>query len=196
MAAGDPWRLTGISYGPSRFSHDENPVFDIYNAGKKFISVNLKTEEENAIFHRLLSQSDIFLTNNREAALRRLHVSYEDLKEQYPAMIFTQVTGFGAADATAFPGDRTAGTCGRPSFRHAGSAHGAPGRTVWNLQRGFPREALGRMASESQRDRFCRCQGHPFRGSFGGRAGDRERLCRGRHLPEREYGQDAAGASL
>ena len=109
--AGDPWRLTGISYGPSRFSHDENPVFDIYNAGKKLISVNLKTEEGNAIFHRLLSQSDIFLTNNREAALRRLHVSYEDLKEQYPAMIFAQVTGFGekgpdkdtpAFDTTAF----------------------------------------------------------------------------------------------
>ena len=60
---GDPWRLTGINYVASRFSQDENPVFDIYNAGKKLISINLKTEEGQAIFHQLLEKSDIFLTN-------------------------------------------------------------------------------------------------------------------------------------
>ena len=108
---GDPWRLTGISYVPSRFSPDENPVFDIYNAGKKLISVNLKSEEGKAIFHKLLSCSDVFLTNNREAALKRMQVSYEDLREQYPALVYAQVTGYGengpekdvpAFDTTAF----------------------------------------------------------------------------------------------
>ena len=108
---GDPWRLTGINYVASRFSQDENPVFDIYNAGKKLISINLKTEEGQAIFHQLLEKSDIFLTNNREAALKRMQVSYEDLRERYPKMIYAQVTGFGekgpdkdipAFDTTAF----------------------------------------------------------------------------------------------
>ncbi len=108
---GDPWRLTGINYVASRFSQDENPVFDIYNAGKKLISVNLKTEEGQEIFHRLLSRSDVFLTNNREAALRRMQISYQDLRERYPGIIYAQVTGFGekgpdkdipAFDTTAF----------------------------------------------------------------------------------------------
>ena len=108
---GDPWRLTGISYVASRFTHDENPVFDIYNAGKKLISMNLKTPEGQEIFHKLLAESDIFLTNNREAALKRMAVSYEDLREQYPRLIYAQVTGFGekgpdkdipAFDTTAF----------------------------------------------------------------------------------------------
>ena len=108
---GDPWRLTGINYVPTRFSQDENPVFDIYNAGKKLISVNLKSDEGKAIFHKLLSRSDVFLTNNREAALKRLQVSYADLKEQYPGLVYAQVTGYGdkgpekdvpAFDTTAF----------------------------------------------------------------------------------------------
>ncbi|MBR5739167.1 MAG: CoA transferase [Lachnospiraceae bacterium] len=93
---GDQWRLTGISYVPARFSPEENPVFDIYNAGKKMISVNLKTEDGLKVFHRLVARSDVFVTNNREAALKRLHVSYDDLKDLYPRLIFAQVTGFGA----------------------------------------------------------------------------------------------------
>ena len=38
---GDTWRQTGIGYRPLRFSDAENPVFDIYNAGKQFVSLNL-----------------------------------------------------------------------------------------------------------------------------------------------------------
>ena len=39
---GDAWRETGISYLPLRFSHEENPVFDIYNAGKQHMALNVK----------------------------------------------------------------------------------------------------------------------------------------------------------
>jgi len=42
---GDTWRGTGVNYLPTAFSVDQNPVFDIYNTGKKFLSLNLKTEE-------------------------------------------------------------------------------------------------------------------------------------------------------
>ena len=41
---GDGWRNNGINSAP-RFNSDENPVFDIYNTGKKLISINLKTEK-------------------------------------------------------------------------------------------------------------------------------------------------------
>ena len=52
--SGDGWRLTGVSYRP-RFNKDENPVFDIYNTGKKFLSLNLKTEEGKEAFLRFVS---------------------------------------------------------------------------------------------------------------------------------------------
>jgi len=71
-AGGDAWRRSGISFGRERFSAEENPVFDIYNTGKKLVSLNLKTPEGKDAIHRLLSQADVFVTNMRPAALHRL----------------------------------------------------------------------------------------------------------------------------
>ena len=108
---GDGWRQTAVSYIPGRFSEDESPVFDIYNSGKKHIAINLKTEKGMETFHKLLQQSDVFLTNTRPAALKRLGIYYDDLKEQYPALIYAIILGYGekgpdkdmpAFDTTAF----------------------------------------------------------------------------------------------
>lgn len=92
---GDAWRSTGKNYCPARFSDQENPVFDIYNSGKKHISLNLKTEEGMKIFHQLLSESDVFITNTRPAALKRLGLDYETLKEKYPSLVYGIVLGLG-----------------------------------------------------------------------------------------------------
>jgi len=92
---GDAWRKTGVGYNPSRFSEQENPVFDIYNSGKKHICLNLKSEEGMKIFHQLLAEADVFITNTRPAALKRLGISYEDLKEKYPKLVYGIVLGFG-----------------------------------------------------------------------------------------------------
>ena len=92
---GDAWRQTGISYCYKHFSEAENPVFDIYNTGKKLVSLNLKTQEGMEAFHKLLSQSDVFITNLRVQALKKLGLTYEDLKGKYPALIYGSVLGYG-----------------------------------------------------------------------------------------------------
>ena len=92
---GDAWRLTGKSYVPERFSDGENPVFDIYNSGKKHIALDLKTQEGKAVFFKLLEQADVFVTNTRPAALKRLGISYEDLKDRFPKLIYGIVLGYG-----------------------------------------------------------------------------------------------------
>lgn len=108
---GDHWRRSGISYVPSRFEEDENPVFDIYNTGKKLVSLNLKSPEGKEAFLKLIEEADVFVTNTRSAGLKRLGISYEDLKEKYPKLIYAMVLGFGekgpdaampAFDTTAF----------------------------------------------------------------------------------------------
>lgn len=108
--SGDGWRVTGISYLP-RFNKDENPVFDIYNTGKKFISLNLKSPEGREAFFKLLDEADVFLTNTRPGALERLGLDYKTLKEKYPRLIYAHVLGYGekgpekdtpAFDSTAF----------------------------------------------------------------------------------------------
>jgi len=92
---GDAWRATGISYLPSRFSAEENPVFDIYNTGKKHVALNLKTPGGMEAFHRLLAQADVLVTNTRPKALKRLGLDYETLKEKYPALIYGILLGYG-----------------------------------------------------------------------------------------------------
>lgn len=108
---GDTWRQTGKNYNRSRFSDEQNPVFDIYNSGKRHIALNLKDPEGMAVFRKLLAQSDIFVTNTRPAALRRLGIAYEDIKEEFPSLIYGIVEGYGehgpakddpAFDTTAF----------------------------------------------------------------------------------------------
>lgn len=108
---GDTWRQTGKGYNTDRFSDQENPVFDIYNSGKKHIALNLKTPEGMEVFRKLLKEADVFVTNTRPAALRRLGISYEDIKDEYPSLIYGIVEGYGehgpaandpAFDTTAF----------------------------------------------------------------------------------------------
>ncbi len=107
---GDGWRGFGISFN-RRFNDDENPIFDIYNSGKKLISVNLKSDEGKEIMWKLLDDADVFVTNTRLDALKRLGLAYEDLKERYPKLIYALVLGYGekgpdaakpAFDTTAF----------------------------------------------------------------------------------------------
>lgn len=108
---GDAWRKTGINYNPTHYAMEHNPVFDIYNSGKQHIALDLKTPEGMEIMHKLLSQADVFITNTRPAALRRLGLSYEDLKEKYPRLVYGILLGYGeegpdadkpAFDTTAF----------------------------------------------------------------------------------------------
>lgn len=106
---GDAWRRQYLMN--AHFSPEENPVFAIYNTGKKHISLNLKSPEGKEAFHKLLSEADVFITNTRPDALKRLGFSYEDIKDLYPKLIYAMVLGYGlegpdakkpAFDTTAF----------------------------------------------------------------------------------------------
>lgn len=92
---GDPWRITGVNYISKRFSDQENPVFDIYNSGKKHVALNLKTPEGMEAFHKLLESTDVMITNTRPKALKKLGLDYEDLKERYPKLIYAILLGYG-----------------------------------------------------------------------------------------------------
>jgi len=92
---GDGWRLTGVNYNRTRFSEKENPVFDIYNSGKRHIALNLKAPEGMETFHKLLATSDVLITNTRPKALKKLGLSYEDLKDKYPRLVYGIVLGYG-----------------------------------------------------------------------------------------------------
>lgn len=110
-ARGDTWRGTGSVHIPGRYGKDENPVFDIYNTGKEFVSLNLKSQEGMEAMMKLLSEADVFLTNTRPAALKRLGLETEEIRAKFPGLIYALLLGYGekgpdadkpAFDSTAF----------------------------------------------------------------------------------------------
>ena len=45
--------------------------------------------------NRLLARADIFITSTRMQGLKKLGLTYEDLKDRYPRLIMAHVTGWG-----------------------------------------------------------------------------------------------------
>lgn len=85
-AAASEWRST---------SPYENTTFDMLNANKKSIVLNLKAPEGKEALMKLLDDCDIFITNWRVQALKKLGLDYDSLHAKYPKMVFASVSGFG-----------------------------------------------------------------------------------------------------
>lgn len=92
---GEVWRPYGNTAYGYQADADENVVFDIFNANKKSVPLNLKEEKGKEIFHKLLATADVFLTNNRPQALKKMGLDYDSLKDKYPKLIFATVLGYG-----------------------------------------------------------------------------------------------------
>ena len=91
---GDVVRFNGVSEGRLGDPY-ENTTFDLENAHKKSLVINLKAPEGREILFKLLENTDIFLTNWRPQALARLGLEYEDLKEKFPKLVYASFTGYG-----------------------------------------------------------------------------------------------------
>ena len=110
---GCPWR----KMLPTFFLEDDelhNPVGDMYNANKRGIALDLKTEKGMDAFHRLLADADVLVTNTRAQSLVKLGLDYETLHQKYPRLIYAFLAGYGekgprrndpAYDAVAFWAD-------------------------------------------------------------------------------------------
>ncbi len=90
---GDAWRNTSASHTCTGWG--ENPMFDLYNAGKKSLSLNMKTPQGKEIFFRLLEDADVFLTNTRQQSLVKLGIDYDTVKDRFPRLIYATLTGYG-----------------------------------------------------------------------------------------------------
>ncbi|QAY75288.1 CaiB/BaiF CoA-transferase family protein [Sphingosinicella sp. BN140058] len=69
--------------------------FAAVNAGKKSVTLNLKSPEGLAIARRLASEADIVVENFRPGVLARLGLGYETLRADNPGVILLSLSGFG-----------------------------------------------------------------------------------------------------
>jgi len=73
--------------------------FVMSNAGKTSISLDLATDEGQAIFTQLLQSADIFMENLKPGSLARRGFGAERLAEINPRLIYCAISGFGADSA-------------------------------------------------------------------------------------------------
>jgi crotonobetainyl-CoA:carnitine CoA-transferase CaiB-like acyl-CoA transferase len=87
---GDPFRGLGAAFGAVM-----NPPFELDNRGKRSIALNLQVEDARDIAGDLIDRADVFVSNMRPKALERLGMSYEQLADTNPRLIYCNVTGYG-----------------------------------------------------------------------------------------------------
>jgi crotonobetainyl-CoA:carnitine CoA-transferase CaiB-like acyl-CoA transferase len=79
--------------GPER--EGERSPFISINRNKRSLVLDLRQDEAQQVFTRLLKTTDVFITNVREPACSKLGQSYEQVKAQRPDVIWVGVTAFG-----------------------------------------------------------------------------------------------------
>lgn len=65
------------------------------NAGKKSVTLNLKSVDGRAVLHRLVRSADVLVENFRPGVMNRLGLSYDELRQNNPALVYCAISGFG-----------------------------------------------------------------------------------------------------
>ena len=76
---------------------DWNQYFLVINRGKKSLAIDLKREEGQQLFYRLVEKADVFLSNFQPENLRAWGLTWEKLREVNPRLVYAMNTGYGHA---------------------------------------------------------------------------------------------------
>ncbi len=95
---GDPARMFGRMLG---IEDGLSPPFEMDNRGKRSIVLDLTTDAGRVTAMELLSSADIFLSNVRPAALRRIGLDFETVAAANPRLVFGLITGYGESGPDA-----------------------------------------------------------------------------------------------
>ncbi|MEL6981243.1 MAG: CoA transferase [Actinomycetota bacterium] len=87
----DPVRAGGMAAGPDSV----NSVFYSLNRGKRFCSIDAKTDRGRQLLFDLVSGADVFLHNMRPGKAEGLGLSYEAVAAVNPRLIYAAISGVG-----------------------------------------------------------------------------------------------------
>jgi len=91
---GDPYRSL-ITMGLHSAHNGIDPSFQFTNRGKQSVAIDLKKQEGRDLLYRLVKECDVFLTNMRPDARRRLKIDVEDIQAQNPSVVYVRGSGYG-----------------------------------------------------------------------------------------------------
>ncbi|MEZ5853522.1 MAG: CoA transferase [Hyphomicrobiaceae bacterium] len=87
---GDPGRAA-VYGSPDKDSH----YFLIFNANKKSVTIDLKSDEGKKLLMELVAKADVMIENFAPGAIERLGLGYDVVSKINPGLIYAQVKGFG-----------------------------------------------------------------------------------------------------
>src|SRR5271170_8178553 len=90
---GEMWRM-GQKIPPQPDSDVPYP-FHLANRNKRSLVLDLKSPEAREILERLVKWADVFIVNTPQPARKKLKLTYEDVVEWNPRLVYADVTGFG-----------------------------------------------------------------------------------------------------
>ena len=95
--AGDDTRRWGPPYLRDSAGNDttEAAYFLAANRNKRSLTLDVAKPQGQAIARRLIARCDVLVENFKTGNLTRYGLGYEDLREEFPALVYCSVTGFG-----------------------------------------------------------------------------------------------------
>jgi formyl-CoA transferase len=76
--------------------NSDSLFFLLFNANKRSLTLNLKTDEGKRLFKEVVKQSDVLIENFGPGAMERLGLGWDVLKELNPRLIYATIKGFGS----------------------------------------------------------------------------------------------------
>ncbi len=94
---GDDTRRWGPPFVKDAQGQDttESAYFLSTNRNKQSLTLDIATPEGQALARRLIARSDILVENFKVGGLARYGLSFDDLKDEFPSLIYCSITGFG-----------------------------------------------------------------------------------------------------
>ena len=95
--AGDDTRKWGPPYLRDDEGRElaESAYYACANRNKRSIAVDLTSADGQAVIHALLADADVLVENFKVGDLARHGLSYAQLHERYPRLVYCSITGFG-----------------------------------------------------------------------------------------------------
>ena len=90
---GDLARVLGSD--PDRNAAGRGISFLAQNAGKKSVTLDLKTAKGKELLKKLVATADVLVENFRPGVMDRLGLGYDTLKGENPNLIYCAISGFG-----------------------------------------------------------------------------------------------------
>ena len=73
----------------------DRAAFERLNAGKRSITLDLKSPEGTGVARRLAKTADVLVEGFRPGAMERLGLDYESLRRDAPALVYVSISGYG-----------------------------------------------------------------------------------------------------